>query len=195
MGRPQSDTDAVLIASSLEDREAFMPVFERHVDRVHRFIRGQLGGDGVEDLASEVFLIAFRKRSTYDASYPDAGPWLLGIAANVVRSHRRGVRQGLALLRRLGPDRPADDAAEADSRLDAGASRQELQRALASLRPQEREVVLLSICGELDHSEIARALGIAPGTVRSRLHRGRTALQVALGQQITEEESAKGMVR
>lgn len=173
-------SDAQLIAASASDADAFMPVFERHVDRVHRFLRGQVGDQAVEDLTSEVFLVAFRRRGDYDPRYPDAAPWLLGIAANLARSHRRGLRRAGALLRRLGPERAPDVVAEIDERVSARASRDELGRALRSLRPQEREVVLLSICGELGHREIARALGIAEGTVRTRLHRGRTALHAAL---------------
>lgn len=173
-------SDAQLITASASDAEAFMPVFERHVDRVHRFLRGQVGDQAVDDLTSEVFLVAFRRRGDYDGRYPDAAPWLLGIAANLARSHRRGLWRAGALLRRLGPDRPPDTSAEVDERVSARASRDELSRALRSLRPQEREVVLLSICGELGHREIGRALGIAEGTVRTRLHRGRTALHAAL---------------
>lgn len=173
-------TDADLIAASRMDRDAFMPVFERHVDRVHRFVRGQLGADAAEDLVSEVFLVAFRRRDTYDVAHPDAAPWLLGIAANLVRAHRRAGGRRQALLRRLGAERPVDHTVDLDARLDADAAHDDLRRALAALRPQEREVVLLSILGELDHAEIARALAIAPGTVRSRLHRGRTALATAL---------------
>lgn len=134
----------------------------------------------MEDLTSEVFLIAFRRRGDYDLRFADAAPWLLGIAANVARSHRRRMWRAAALLRRLGPDRAPDTEAEVDDRVTALASRSELRQALASLRPQEREVVLLSVVGELEHRDIARALGIAEGTVRSRLHRGRTALQAAL---------------
>jgi RNA polymerase sigma factor (sigma-70 family) len=67
--------------------------------------------------------------------------------------------------------------------LSAGGLRPELARAVAALSRGERDVVLLAALGELSHEEIARALAIPDGTVRSRLHRARTKLRAGLEHQ------------
>jgi RNA polymerase sigma-70 factor (ECF subfamily) len=65
----------------------------------------------------------------------------------------------------------------------AGGLQPQLARALTALSQQERDVVLLVAFGELSHEEIARALAIPNGTVRSRLNRARKKLRAALGQE------------
>jgi len=75
----------------------------------------------------------------------------------------------------LGGD---DDMVE---RLDASASGRELAAALADLRPEDREILLLHAWAELSDSEIALALALPLGTVKSRLHRTRERLRNRLG--------------
>jgi RNA polymerase sigma factor (sigma-70 family) len=101
-------------------------------------------------------------------------PWLYGIARNVLRAHWRASR---------GADHPA--AAEAVDpwddvvdRLDSAARAQVLASAVRALPPGERDVLLLVAWEQLTPAAVA--LGVPPGTARSRLHRARAALRLAL---------------
>lgn len=177
-----SPTDAALIGGSLADPELFAPIFDRHFAAVHRFLQRRTGVDGADSLAGETFRLAFERRATYQLDRPSCLPWLYGIAANLLRQQRRGqARQGAA-LRRLGArvglaPLPHDGLAD---RVAAEQLRPVLDAALGAMRPEEREVVLLVAWEDLTYEEVAAALGIPVGTVRSRLHRARRRLRERL---------------
>jgi hypothetical protein len=78
--------DAELIARSVAEGRWFELVFDRHYARIHRFCVARAGPDVADDLASETFVVAFRRRAAYDISHADAAPWLYGIALNVLRA-------------------------------------------------------------------------------------------------------------
>ncbi|MCC6831271.1 MAG: RNA polymerase sigma factor [Thermoleophilia bacterium] len=157
-------------------------MFERHLGLIHRFIVVRVGAGDADDLTAEVFLIAYRRRADFDGLRGDTRGWLLGIALNVLRNHRRGRRRMLAMVRRLSPETAPDRTAEINARVDAQAAGARLNAALDSLRADERDVFLLTAWGELGHQEIALALGIPIGTVKSRLSRARTKLQARLAE-------------
>ena len=165
--------DAAILDDSRLEPDAFRAVFERHFDAVHRFVCARLGTALADDIASETFLLAFERRHRFDTSYDSALPWLLGIAANLVRGQQRAE---LARLRALARE-PATVPQESPERFE---SRGPLAAALAELEPKQRETLLLLALGELSYAEIAVALGVPEGTVRSRLNRARAALQEAL---------------
>jgi len=73
-------TDSEIIRRSLDDAGAFSEIFERHVRPVGGYIRRRIGADAVDDVLSETFLVAFRRRSAFDLRSESARPWLLGIA-------------------------------------------------------------------------------------------------------------------
>jgi RNA polymerase sigma factor (sigma-70 family) len=176
-------SDATAIAASLEAPSAFSRVFERHHAAVHRYLARRLGTDLADELAAEAFAVAFAKRGRYDGCYPDARPWLFGIATRLAQRHwRRGERELRAYARTgVDPAAPAHDdhvAAQADSAAAAPA----LAAALALLSRDERDVLLLYAWAELAYPEIAAALSISPGTVKSRLHRARARVRLQLEQ-------------
>ena len=165
-------SDSKVIARSLRRGSAFEAIFERHFDVVYRYLRRQAGTAAAEDLAAETFARAFTNRRSYDLNYDDARPWLFGIATNVLRAHWRATgRVTIPLL-----DSPDDFGADADARIDAAASLAGYAEALRALPSEQLEVLLLFGVAELSYEEIAVALGVAVGTVRSRLHRAREAL-------------------
>jgi RNA polymerase sigma factor (sigma-70 family) len=141
--------------------------------------RGRFGT--ADDLLAETFARAFRHRRRYDLGRQDAGPWLYGIATNVVREHRRAEARRLRTLARAAPAVEADPVSDAvEDRLAARAARRQLARALSRLPAGHRDVVLLFAWAQLDYQEIADALNVPAGTVRSRLHRAREALRAAI---------------
>jgi RNA polymerase sigma factor (sigma-70 family) len=163
-------SDGELLARSVDEAAAFTGIYERHGLPVRRYVVRRVGEGSGDDLASEVFVRAFRGRSRYRAEYPSALPWLLGIANNVIGDHRRLERRRLSALDRLARDRPhASEHGGAD--LDP-----ELVAALRELPAVERDTLLLVVWGELTQDEAAVALGVPVGTVSSRITRARKRL-------------------
>jgi RNA polymerase sigma factor (sigma-70 family) len=170
-------TDADAIERSLVEPEAFVAIFERHFTLVHRFVRSR-GGDA-EEVAAETFATAFRRRGDYDLGRADARAWLLGIAVNLMREARRTDRRRRAAYARVPREAPHEETTEVVRRLDAHVALSQIRGLLANLEPLERDLLLLHACVELTYAEIAEALGIPIGTVRSRIHRLRAKVQAA----------------
>lgn len=180
-GPGPNTNDAAAIARSRREPQAFATVFDRHWPRIHAFCTARAGASG-EDLAAETFRVAFARRDRYDAAFADAGPWLYGIATNLLREHFRGSARGARAVRRAGallPIRAAGDD-EPLARLEAQMLGPELTAALGSLPAADRDALLLRAWAELDYDEIARALDVPLGTVRSRIHRARRRVRTHL---------------
>jgi RNA polymerase sigma factor (sigma-70 family) len=182
-GFPAQDwlDDAGVIELSISEPEAFGTIFDRHSPYIHRYLARRLGRDAADDLLSEAFVAAFRRRRSYARDRVDARPWLYGIAANLVRQHRREEVRRLRLQAsvRAEPDHPGP-ADAADERVSAQAGRKPLLAALAGLAHRDREVLLLVAWEDLSYPEVATALNIPVGTVRSRLHRARRQMRAGL---------------
>lgn len=164
-------TDAEAIAASLSEPTAFVDVFDRHFDAIHRYLRRRVGLQIADELASETFAQAFEHRERFDRDRPDARPWLYGIALNLLRHHYRDEERALrAYARSVDVDAPEP--------VDPAGS--EVARLLAELSPGERDVLLLVAWAELEYAEVAEALGIPVGTVRSRLNRARGRIRELL---------------
>jgi RNA polymerase sigma factor (sigma-70 family) len=166
--------DAAVILAARRDPAAFGEIFDRHFDAVHAFARRRVGADLADEIASETFVRAFDRRGSYDLGFPDARPWLLGIAANLMRRHWRTEKRRLAAYARHGAP---GEARPDDPRAGEAAVLVEL---LDGLRREERDALLLHALADLTYEEIAAALGIPIGTVRSRLSRARGRLREAL---------------
>ena len=161
------------------DPDAFRELFDAYARSVYNHAYRLMGDwSAAEDVVSLTYLEAWRLRDRVEGG-DEAGslrPWLLGIATNVGLNFRRAARRHADALTRLPraevvPD-PADEVA---ARLDGRDQIARTVAALACLRASDREVLALAWSG-LDHAEIAQALGVAEGTVRSRLSRARRRL-------------------
>ncbi|MGY1601952.1 RNA polymerase sigma factor [Geodermatophilus sp. SYSU D00815] len=171
-------SDGELIARSVDEPECFAVLFDRHAAAVHRYL-GRRVGQLADDLLSETFLVAFRRRAAYRAVHVEVRPWLIGIATNVLRGHARAEQRRYRALARLAAE-PEHSADEPDDRLDAQALRGALAAALEGLEPRDRDVLLLFAWGQLGYEEIAAVLDVPVGTVRSRLNRARRRTRAAL---------------
>jgi RNA polymerase sigma factor (sigma-70 family) len=175
--------DAELVSASLIDPEVFAELFDRYSGMLYRYVSRRLGPDPAEDLVGETFLVAFSRRRSYDPAYPDARPWLFGILTKLISRHRRTEAARYRALQRTPADpdveSPADRVAAG---VTARAARPELAGALAALPARDRDVLLLIAWGDLTYDEVAQALDIPVGTVRSRLNRGRRKVRAALGE-------------
>ncbi|MEU0565284.1 RNA polymerase sigma factor [Nonomuraea sp. NPDC005983] len=165
--------------------ERFATVFDVHYEEIRRYIGRRLDPGVAEDLAAETFLIAFRRRTRFDAARGGVRAWLYGIATNLIGRHRRAELRRYRAMARTGP--PPDDSGHDQlvaDRLSAEVTAARLAEALAGLSRGERDVVLLIAYGELTYDEVAAALGVANGTVASRLSRARAKLRNALGVEV-----------
>ena len=89
--------DGEAIRASLVDADAFHSIFDRYHSRIFSYLAGRVGSAEAEDLASEVFVAAFRQRATFREDATSAAPWLYGIAANL--APRQGQRGSLTRRR------------------------------------------------------------------------------------------------
>lgn len=177
-----TESDAVVIERASRHPEAFAALFDRHYRKIYAYAARRLGTGLAEDVAAETFLIAFDQRDGYDRTRPDAGPWLYGIAANLISRHARAEVRQMRALARTGVADLFDMQTDAvDGRLDAAAVGGRLAESLAALPAIEREVLLLVAWAGLTCQDAATALNIPAGTARSRLHRARTQMRTALG--------------
>jgi RNA polymerase sigma factor (sigma-70 family) len=169
-------TDGGAIARSLADPQAFCVLFERHFDVLYGYLARRFGASLAEELAAETFATAFEKRTRYSLDYPDARPWLFGIALNLARTHARKERRELRALARTGVDPVLNGTAPPE----ADPAARELAGALGKLGRRDREVLLLFFWADLSYEAIAVTLSIPVGTVRSRLNRARLRLRELL---------------
>lgn len=174
--------DASILVQSQRRPEEFAVLFDRHASYIHRYLARRLGDQHADDLVAETFLTAFRRRATFRPEHGDVRPWLYGIATNLIAQHRRDEVRALRLHQAVPPETDAVCHAEqVAADVTAAALRQLLTAALAELADGDRDVLLLIVQEELTYEQVAAALTIPVGTVRSRLHRARTQLRAALG--------------
>jgi RNA polymerase sigma-70 factor (ECF subfamily) len=170
--------DALTIERSLAEPRLFELIFDRHFDAVFRFVCRRVGQVRAEDVCAETFALAFSQRDRYDMGFPDARPWLYGIATNLLRRLRRDEERELRAYARTG----VDPLSRWDSVLAGIRSslEREVAATLSALDPGDRDALLLLAWGDLRYEEIAIALSIPVGTAKSRVHRARAQLRVAL---------------
>jgi RNA polymerase sigma-70 factor (ECF subfamily) len=169
--------DAAAISRSVRMPAAFEAIFERHFEAVHGYLARRAGRQRADDLASQTFVVAFERRTRFRLDASDARPWLLGIATKLLANDRRAEQRLLETVGQLSGD-ARHAVSPASSVLD---SDRDVAAALATLDTAQRDVLLLHAWGELSYEEIADALEIPVGTVRSRLSRARASLRVELG--------------
>lgn len=159
---------------------SFDDTFEAEFEPLHGYIARRLGFSAADDLTAETFAVAFRRWGDFDSSRP-VRPWLYGIASNLIRHRWREERRMLRAYARTGADPVLAGEDVSLDRLAAQAERAMLAAALADLRREEREVLLLHAWVELSDAEIAESLSLPLGTVKSRLSRAREHLRNRLG--------------
>ena len=178
--------DAVLMRAANTDPAHFGTLFDRHFAAVYRFCERRVGRDLAEDLAGETFRRAFEALDSYDLSRPSALPWLYRIALNLVRDAlraRAAEDRAYARLHALfGTGWPSEDD-QAARRAEARADLAVLARLLLAEPEEDVEALFLHVWDGLSYADVATALGVPVGTVRSRLSRLRHRLEVGLGTQ------------
>lgn len=171
----EPDSLAVLWERAADgDQLAFATFYRRNADVVFHHCRTRVySRDDAEDLTSEVFTIAWRRRVAVRFS-DDGGivPWLLTTTNLLLKRRHAAVTRRALLLRRIGPpDRSPDSA---DDVIESVSLDEDVRRALAAvdqLRRTDRELIQMCIIEELSAEQVAAILGARTGTVRTRLSR------------------------
>ncbi|MBX7222231.1 MAG: sigma-70 family RNA polymerase sigma factor [Blastocatellia bacterium] len=174
--QPDSHPDEELVRKVLTGhREDFALLYERYYHKVFRLAAGMTGSSTAEDLTQEIFLRLFQKLGQF-AGQSRFSTWLYRLAVN----HCLNARPQTAM--KLVPDSEVELSqvvapnSRPEDRLQEREMQEQVQRALLSLQPKLRLVVILKDMEGLNYDEIAERVGCSPGTVASRLNRGRSLL-------------------
>ena len=161
------------------DREAFGALVEKYRDNVYRLAYRMCGNAyDADEAAQEAFVAAWRALPNFrgDAKF---STWLYRLTTNaaidVMRREKRHKAVGDGEMVDL-----ADDADSPQETVERTEQQEAVQKALAALSEEYREVLLLRYMEELDYAEIAEVLQLPSGTVKSRINRAKAALKTAL---------------
>lgn len=167
--------------------EGFIALYEDEVDGLYAFFARRVSRSVAEELTAETFAAAFASLDHHDPALGSRPAWLMGIALNVLRRHYRSERRRLGAVGRLWGHgaRPADDDPGLDEdavlgRIVASADWRGVVEELDGLPSIDRDTLLLYAVGNLSYAEIATLLAVPVGTVRSRINRARSRLDLAL---------------
>lgn len=168
--------------------EAFDLIVHRYKDRLHNFLfRYTHNHEDCEDLVQETFLRVYRSRYSYQR-IAKLSTWIYTIALNLAKSmYKKKQRMSLISIHADESD-PDDREMEIidtnilqDDTLHLKDSMNELEKALAELNDDFREVIVLRDIQQLTYEEISEITGTAMGTVKSRINRARSQLQELIG--------------
>jgi RNA polymerase sigma-70 factor (ECF subfamily) len=169
--RALSDEELFERFRAFRDERAFAELVHRHEDRLFALATRMLSNrHDALDAVQDAFIFAYRRAGSFrgDSSF---GTWLYRIAINSCTD---------VLRRRARSPQPVEQSAETSGRapapVEATVERVDLERALEALQREFREAVILHDLLGVPHKEIAAALGIPVGTVKSRISRGRLRL-------------------
>jgi RNA polymerase sigma factor (sigma-70 family) len=181
VGSPKEES-AAWVASLENDGNAFAEVFDLHRDRVyHHALRMTANVHDAEDVVAAAFFELWRLRKSVRVVDGSVLPWLLVTTTNLSRNLTRGIRRYRALIASLPRAievRSSEDAAlEKIEELRLAAN---LREAMSTLAPADAALIILTTFEHYSLAEVGAALGISDGASRTRLHRARTRLGVAL---------------
>jgi RNA polymerase sigma factor (sigma-70 family) len=168
-------SDAALLAAARTDAGAFRELYDRYAERVLGYhLRRCRDEDAAHELTAETFAQAWLVRARFrDECGGSAGPWLFGIARNVLLASVRrrrledGARERLGML--------ATPALEPEESWLEG-----LDEALDELPDSQRRAIELRVLEDQTYDDVAAALGTTPAAARVRVHRGLSALRARL---------------
>jgi RNA polymerase sigma-70 factor (ECF subfamily) len=182
-------TDARLVEHALAgSQDAYRALVDRYSRTVLTLVSRLVRDQGVaEELAQDAFVKAFAALRSFDPSYKFSN-WILRIAHNVAIDHLRKARPAFVSMDDDSAGRNPADVLTDDrepSAFDLAVRRDfrdDLEAALARLRPEFRRLVVMRYLEDMSYEDIAEVVGLPLGTVKSHLHRARAAL----GRQLAE---------
>jgi len=186
------DAQAELILQARKgDADAWETLVRDHQTNVFRLAYLFLGDSAeAEDVAQETFLRAHRSLLRFDTSRP-LRPWLLSIAANLARNRWRAIGRYLSALQRLVQSEPTHSPT-AEQQSVNNLQYQRLWSAVKQLDHVDQQVIYLRYFLDMSTEETSDAMRIAPGTVKSRLHRALTRLRSVIEDEYPDLKDALG---
>jgi RNA polymerase sigma-70 factor (ECF subfamily) len=160
------------------DEQAFVALFREHLPSLSRYLARRTSPNDIEDLASEIFAVAWRKRFSCPQGLELA--WLYKIASFVLANHHRKTRKFAFVLPILDRDFAAPSAE------DVVLQNSDVGLAFAKLSPADRQVLSLAVFEDLSVKEVAIALSITPNSASQRLTRARQRLSEHLKTQMSD---------
>lgn len=162
----------------MADQTGLRSLHDAHAGALRAFVTSLTADHAAaEDVVQETLLRAWRQGITDDGRAGGARPWLFTVARHLVIDDSRSARRRREVTTDALPDRAAPGSAD---RTDALFDELVVTDALHSLSTDHRTVVVLAYYGRHSIAQIATDLGLAPGTVKSRLHYALRALRLAL---------------
>lgn len=156
------------------DRAAFAKLFDHFAPRLKGFVmRSGLSAPQAEEIVQDVMLTIWRKAALFDPHRAQASAWIYQITRNrqidILRKENRPVPEELR----------EDPGSEPDASQIVGLEQEveEVRRALAALKPEQREIIEKAYLGELTHQEISAEMGLPLGTIKSRIRLGMERLR------------------
>jgi RNA polymerase sigma-70 factor (ECF subfamily) len=179
-GRPTEDHELVERAQG-GDVSAFEELVRRHQAVASRVAYLVLRNEAdAADAAQEAFVKAYRALGRFKRGAPFR-PWLLKIVTNEARSRRRSVVRRDALAHRVAEQRPSGEAAPSpEAAAFSQEQREEILRAIDKLAERDQLVISYRYFLDMSEAEMADALGVARGTIKSRLSRAQQRLRSLL---------------
>lgn len=178
---PQALAQLVERIARSQDRDAFAELFGYYAPRIKGYLIRQ-GADShtADELAQEALLTVWRKAAQFDAGKASAGTWIFAIARNLrIDALRKEKRP------QIDPDDPALVPAEEprpDETIDQERHGRRLREILTQLPDEQATVIRMSFFEDKPHSEIAAALGLPLGTVKSRIRLALGRFREAMGE-------------
>jgi RNA polymerase sigma-70 factor (ECF subfamily) len=169
------------------DNTAWDTIVLLHQEPVFRLSYLLLGDpDDAADNAQETFIRARRFFHRYNESR-ELRPWLLSISANLARNRRRSARRYFSALQRWG--KTASEPSSPESQALQSVEQQRLWQAIRRLPHKDQRIIYLRFFLEQSVAETAQTLSIAPGTVKSRMHRALEKLRKTIANDFPDLES------
>ena len=189
-----SDDDLVT-AIGRGDEQAFVTLYRRRQAMVYRFSLQMSGSPALaEDVTQEVFMILMKSSLAYDSNRGPLTAFMIGVARNLIRQRLGREQIYVPIEDEAGEGSVNERAASDDNPLESlsrGEAIDTFRRAVLSLPPRYREVVVLCELQELSYADAASVLDCAVGTVRSRLHRARAMLTEKVRPKTINESSER----
>jgi RNA polymerase sigma-70 factor (ECF subfamily) len=180
-----TDEELILEFQRNNTVKAYEILIQRYKNPLINYIYRFLGDyEACADIVQETMIKVYRNKDSYK-SIARFSTWIYTIAGNLARTeYQRRKKRNIFSISSYGDDDETfdipDESARPDVITDSGIKNEIIQKALLKVSDSYREMVILRDIQEMSYDEIAEVTGIAVGTVKSRINRGRTQLQKLL---------------